>query len=215
MSVRRVQLRRGTTAENDAFTGAVGEITVDTTKDAIRVHDGATQGGTETVKADMSNLGSNSLGVAGTISVADSAGNATVRITNLATPTANNDAATKAYVDLGGSANLNDIDDVTIAGVANAQVLVYDNDGGDPDDQWKNVTLSGDVTITNAGVSSIGANKVITTKILDANVTNAKLANSSLTVGSTSISLGATSTTLAGMTGVDFTAADASVASSI
>jgi len=215
MSVRRVQLRRGTTAENEAFTGAVGEITIDTTKKTILVHDGATQGGTETLKADMSNLGTNALAVDGTISVADSAGDATVRITNLATPTANNDAATKAYVDLGGSANLNDIDDVTIAGVADAQVLVYDNDGGDADDQWKNVTLSGDVTITNAGVSSIGADKVITAKILDDNVTNAKLENSSLTVGSTSISLGAGSTTLAGMTGIDFTVEHASIAANI
>ena len=96
MSVRRVQLRRGTTAENEAFTGAVGEITIDTTKKTILVHDGATQGGTETLKADMSNLGTNALAVDGTISVADSAGDATVRITNLATPTADADAATAA-----------------------------------------------------------------------------------------------------------------------
>jgi hypothetical protein len=38
------------------------------------------------------------------------------------------------------------------------------------------VTMSGDVTISNAGVASIGANKVVTAKILDANVTSAKLA---------------------------------------
>lgn len=39
------QIRRGTTAENDAFTGASGEITMDTEKKAIRIHDGSTQGG--------------------------------------------------------------------------------------------------------------------------------------------------------------------------
>ena len=39
------QIRRGTTDENDAFTGAVGEITMDTEKKAIRIHDGSTQGG--------------------------------------------------------------------------------------------------------------------------------------------------------------------------
>ena len=43
---KRVQFRRGTAAENDAFTGAVGEITVDTTNNRIRVHDGSTAGGT-------------------------------------------------------------------------------------------------------------------------------------------------------------------------
>ena len=39
------QIRRGTTAENDAFTGAIGEITMDTQKNQIRLHDGSTQGG--------------------------------------------------------------------------------------------------------------------------------------------------------------------------
>ena len=40
-----LQLRRGTTSEHSTFTGAVGEITVDTTKDSVVVHDGATAGG--------------------------------------------------------------------------------------------------------------------------------------------------------------------------
>lgn len=44
-----LQLRRGTTAQNDAFTGAVAEVTVDTDRDSLRVHDGTTMGGTEIV----------------------------------------------------------------------------------------------------------------------------------------------------------------------
>lgn len=40
-----VQLRRGTTVQHSTFTGAEGEITVDTTKDTAVVHDGATAGG--------------------------------------------------------------------------------------------------------------------------------------------------------------------------
>jgi hypothetical protein len=40
-----VQLRRGTTAEHASFTGAVGEVTVDTTKDTVVVHDGVLEGG--------------------------------------------------------------------------------------------------------------------------------------------------------------------------
>ena len=39
------QIRRGTTAENNEFTGAVGELTMDTTNNTLRVHDGTTQGG--------------------------------------------------------------------------------------------------------------------------------------------------------------------------
>lgn len=40
-----VQLRRGTTVQHSTFTGAEGEITVDTTKETAVVHDGATAGG--------------------------------------------------------------------------------------------------------------------------------------------------------------------------
>lgn len=39
------QIRRGTSAENNEFTGAQGEITMDTDKNQIRLHDGVTQGG--------------------------------------------------------------------------------------------------------------------------------------------------------------------------
>lgn len=41
----QVQARRGTTTQHSTFTGAVGELTVDTDKDTVVVHDGATAGG--------------------------------------------------------------------------------------------------------------------------------------------------------------------------
>ena len=41
-----LQFRRGTATQNDAFTGSVGELTIDTTNKTVRVHDGATAGGT-------------------------------------------------------------------------------------------------------------------------------------------------------------------------
>jgi len=41
----RVQLRRGTTTEHNSFTGAAGELTVDTTKNTAVVHNGSTAGG--------------------------------------------------------------------------------------------------------------------------------------------------------------------------
>lgn len=40
-----LQLRRGTTTQHSTFTGALGEVTVDTTKDTVVVHDGSTVGG--------------------------------------------------------------------------------------------------------------------------------------------------------------------------
>ena len=47
---RQIQIRRGTATENDAFTGAVGEVTMDTTNNTLRVHDGTTPGGTVLAK---------------------------------------------------------------------------------------------------------------------------------------------------------------------
>ena len=50
-----LQFRRGTTSQNDAFTGAIGEITYDTTTDVLRVHDGSTAGGFAMVSAASTN----------------------------------------------------------------------------------------------------------------------------------------------------------------
>jgi hypothetical protein len=41
----QLQLRRGTTAQTAIFTGATAEVTVDTDKNTLVVHDGLTQGG--------------------------------------------------------------------------------------------------------------------------------------------------------------------------
>jgi hypothetical protein len=54
----RIKFRRGTSTEHASFTGAEGEITVNTTKDTLVVHDGATAGGFEMLRADLNNLDS-------------------------------------------------------------------------------------------------------------------------------------------------------------
>ena len=51
----QVQLRRGNSTQVAAFTGAVGEIVVNTTNDSVHVNDGATQGGFELARVDGSN----------------------------------------------------------------------------------------------------------------------------------------------------------------
>jgi len=40
-----LQFRRGNTSQNDNFTGAEGEVAIDTQLDQLRLHDGSTQGG--------------------------------------------------------------------------------------------------------------------------------------------------------------------------
>lgn len=46
-----LQLRRGTTTQHSTFTGLAGEVTVDTTKKTVVVHDGSTAGGIPLAKA--------------------------------------------------------------------------------------------------------------------------------------------------------------------
>ena len=51
----QLQLRGGTTTEHNSFTGALREVTVDTTKKTLVVHDGASAGGTALMKESGSN----------------------------------------------------------------------------------------------------------------------------------------------------------------
>ena len=50
----QVQFRRGTTTQNNAFTGAQGELSVDTDLKTIRLHDGTTAGGGSTMLNNVS-----------------------------------------------------------------------------------------------------------------------------------------------------------------
>ena len=75
--------------------------------------------------------------------------------------------------------------------------------------------ISGDVTVNTSGVAAIGSSKVTSAMIVDATivggdiasatVANSNLVNSSITIGSTSTALGASNTTLAGLTSVTST----------
>ena len=51
----QVQFRRGTTGEHSGFTGAVGEVTVDTEKKVLCIHDATTAGGFPLLREDFSN----------------------------------------------------------------------------------------------------------------------------------------------------------------
>jgi hypothetical protein len=82
----QVQYRRGTNAQNAAFTGALAEITVDTTNGTLRVHDAITPGGSNIatvsyVTAQISALSANSI-TFGTsnVRVVSSGGNVTTSV---------------------------------------------------------------------------------------------------------------------------------------
>lgn len=52
MSIQ-LQLRRGTAAQNNAFTGAAGEVSVNLDTSSLRVHDGITAGGLELARSNQ------------------------------------------------------------------------------------------------------------------------------------------------------------------
>lgn len=68
----KLQLRRGTTSDHSSFTGAVGEVTVDTTLDTLVVHDGSTAGGFTLAK--LSNISVTDSGGDGSLSYNSSTG---------------------------------------------------------------------------------------------------------------------------------------------
>tara|TARA_B100001248_G_scaffold32786_2_gene21131 strand:+ start:5372 stop:7096 length:1725 start_codon:yes stop_codon:yes gene_type:complete len=58
---KQLKLRRGTTSQHGSFTGAEGEVTVDTDKETLVVHDGSTAGGHPVAAEDMANVSSASI----------------------------------------------------------------------------------------------------------------------------------------------------------
>jgi len=50
-----IKRRRGTTTQHSTFTGLEGELTIDTTKDTVVVHDGAVAGGYPLLREDLAN----------------------------------------------------------------------------------------------------------------------------------------------------------------
>ena len=56
-----LKLRRGTTSQHGSFTGAEGEVTVDTDKETLVVHDGSTAGGHPVAAEDMANVSSTNI----------------------------------------------------------------------------------------------------------------------------------------------------------
>ena len=74
-----LQLRRGTAAQNAAYTGSVGELTVDTENTILRLHDGSTAGGTPVGSSGITpTFGNVKIGVTAAGEIDTSSGNLTI-----------------------------------------------------------------------------------------------------------------------------------------
>jgi len=128
----QVQLRRGTATEHNTFTGAVGEVTVDTTNDTLRVHDGSTAGGVRLAKLSeagggtgtVTSVGSGTgltggpITTSGTLSIADD-GVTAAKISS--TDNTFKVAATEVVINEGGA----DVD-FRVEGDTNTNLIVAD-----------------------------------------------------------------------------------------
>jgi hypothetical protein len=131
---RQVQLRRGTTVQHQTFTGLVGELTMNTTNNSLRLHDNITVGGHEMLKSNLSNV---LINANGTFNLLDNLSGVSIRITNVADPVNAQDVATKSYVDANAGAgsidNLSDVDTSTNPPVI-GQFLSWDGNNWIPAD---------------------------------------------------------------------------------
>ena len=162
---KRVQRRRGTTTEHDAFTGAVGEITVDIDKDTVVVHNGVDDGGFPLAREDMSNV-TDRVGIT-QLNCADGSANQALKTDGAGT-------ISFGTIDIAGSTIGGDLSGT----VGNAQIIA---------DAVGTTELAADavttVKITDANVTDtkLATDSVTTIKILDDNVTTAKIADSAIT----------------------------------
>ena len=139
----QVQYRRGSSTQNDAFTGALAEITVDTTNNVLRVHNGVTAGGFTlaglTATQTLTNKTISSATFTGT-----QTGTANINLTGTITASGN----VQGNYFIGNGSQLTGIDATSIQnGTSNVKTI-----------------LNGNVTISSAGqanvvvVTSTGAN---------------------------------------------------------
>jgi len=165
---KKLQLRGGTTSQHNSFTGAIREVTVDTNKDTLVVHDGSTQGGFALPRtgAEISAL----------VTIANDA--VTEAKLNLISTSSvpsleakGTSGSTSGYIKLNCSENSHGIKLLGPPHSASANyTLTFPNNDGDANQV---LTTNGSGVMTWA---AIGSNS-----ITDGDVTTAKLANDSVT----------------------------------
>jgi len=208
----QVQFRRGTTTQNNAFTGAVAEITYDTEVKTLRLHDGTTAGG----GAVVATLGATQTFVNKTLSTGSAwQGNAVALGYG---GTGSSLTAVQGAVVYSGSSGM-----AMGAAGTSGQVLTS---GGTSAPVWVNSSALTVGTATSATTASniLGGSAGYLMYQIDTNQTGfispgangyvlkstgastaPSWASPDITVGTTTISIGGSSTSVAGLTAIDAT----------
>lgn len=194
-----VQRRRGTTTQHNSFTGAIGEITHDTTKNTLVIHDGSQAGGFPLAREDLNNVNLvNRIGLTELNAGSGTDGQFLKLGANNALSFATVDVAGQAVGgDLTGTisnaqigANTVGIAELNLSDGNNGEVLTTNGSGTLSFSASSGIAVGGDLsgTIGNAqivasavGATELASDAVTTLKILNANVTADKLASDSVT----------------------------------
>ena len=188
-----LKLRRGTTSQHSSFTGAEGEVTIDTDKDTAVVHDGSTAAGRPLAREDLNNVASAS--ITGRLASGSIAG---AKIANGAITSAHIAADTVVAADI--AANSVGTSELAADAVTGAQIAdnaidsehyvdgsidaVHLADNACTEQKMANNAISTNKIVNDAVNSDkIAANAVGTSEIAANAVTNAKLANDAVANG--------------------------------
>ena len=162
-----VKRRRGTTTEHTVFTGSEGEITIDTTKDTVVVHDGVQAGGRPLAREDLSNVTlTNLIGVT-QLNLSDGTNGQVLRTNGSGTISFGtiDTSTTSVGGDISGT-------------VANSQIVA---NAITPTELAANAVTTVKILDANVTTAKLATDAITTPKITDANVTTAKLASDSVT----------------------------------
>lgn len=169
----QIQRRRGTTSGHSTFIGASGEITVDTTKNTLVVHDGTTAGGFPLAK-ESDALTSSAIGV--TVQAYDA--NLTSFVTAVNLPTSDGTAGQFLKTDGAGTVTfdtiptinaLNDIANVTITSASSGEFLQWNGSAWVNavveafDVQTQTTTATTQVTVASYNATTYDGIKVVIT----------------------------------------------------
>ena len=174
-----LKLRRGTTTQHGSFTGAEGEVTVDTDKETLVVHDGSTAGGHPVAAEDMANVSS--------ASIAGRLGTDSIAVGKIAAGTLPSDVKI-ADANISGNLTIEsaDIVDGTIAtaDIATGAVTGAKLAAGAVSEAGKianSIITGAKIGSGTIAAGNLATDSVTTVKITDSNVTTAKIADSNVT----------------------------------